>query len=110
MVKHLILLFDCFCQLIRKRTIAIERVKRYLSETIEEHKATFDGDNIRDFIDLYIKAANDGENTALYTGKYFAKAIQAIINDRIKLLQKKQTKSNKQQGTCTEHPRNVERK
>lgn len=50
--------------------MAIERVKRYLSETIDEHKATFDGENIRDFIDLYLKAAKEGENAELYTGTH----------------------------------------
>jgi len=55
-------------KLIRKRTLAIERVKKYLSETIEDHKATFDGENVRDFIDLYLKAAQDGDDTDLFTG------------------------------------------
>ena len=55
-------------QLIRKRTAAIERVKAYLSETIEEHKATFDPENIRDFIDLYLKASRDESEPELFTG------------------------------------------
>ena len=57
----------CF-QLIRKRTAAIERVKKYLSETIEDHKATFDPNNIRDFIDLYIKATKDDTAPEIFTG------------------------------------------
>jgi hypothetical protein len=56
-------------QLIRKRTAAIERVKSYLSETIEDHKVTFDPENIRDFIDLYIKASKDESEPELFTGK-----------------------------------------
>ncbi|KAH3894234.1 cytochrome P450 2U1-like [Dreissena polymorpha] len=54
-------------ELIRKRTAAIERVKSYLSETIEDHKATFDSTNIRDFIDLYLKAAQEDTDSALFT-------------------------------------------
>ncbi|KAL4223490.1 hypothetical protein ACF0H5_016961 [Mactra antiquata] len=54
-------------ELIRKRTAAIERVKRYLSETIEEHQASFDSENIRDFIDLYIKASKDDSEPELFT-------------------------------------------
>lgn len=54
-------------ELIKKRTAAIERVKRYLSETIEEHKVSFDPENIRDFIDLYIKASKDQSEPELFT-------------------------------------------
>lgn len=46
-------------------------MKRYLSETIEEHRATFDGENIRDFIDLYLKATRDGSDSELFTGNCF---------------------------------------
>ena len=60
-----------FIQLIRKRTAAIERVKKYLSETIEDHKATFDAKNIRDFIDLYIKATKDESAPEIFTGENF---------------------------------------
>ena len=55
-------------QLIRKRTAAIEQVKAYLSETIEEHKATFVPEDIRDFIDLYLKASRDESEPELFTG------------------------------------------
>ncbi|WAR03298.1 CP2U1-like protein [Mya arenaria] len=54
-------------QLISKRTAAIERVKRYLSETIGDHKASFDKDNIRDFIDLYLKASREDSEQQLFT-------------------------------------------
>ena len=43
-------------------------MKKYLSETIEEHKATFDSRNIRDFIDLYIKATKDESAPEIFTG------------------------------------------
>lgn len=54
-------------ELIRKRTAAIERVKRYLAQTIEEHKISFDVNNIRDFIDLYIRASKDSSEQELFT-------------------------------------------
>lgn len=60
-------------QLIRKRTDAIERVKHYLSDTIAEHKLSFDSENIRDFIDLYIKASKDESEPKLYTGNFISK-------------------------------------
>ena len=68
-MRILELVFVLFSQLIRKRTAAIERVKTYLSETIEDHKVTFDAENIRDFIDLYIKASKDESEPELFTGK-----------------------------------------
>lgn len=57
-----------FWQLIRKRSAAIEKVKRYLAVTIKEHEETFDPDNVRDFIDLYIKASRDKTDPEIYTG------------------------------------------
>ena len=70
-------LFVCpMFQLIRKRTAAIERVKTYLAETIDEHKETFDNADIRDFIDLYIKASREDTGKDLFTGKYVCDLLQ----------------------------------
>ena len=44
-------------------------MKKYLSETIQEHKVTFDAESIRDFIDLYIKATEDKSAPEIFTGK-----------------------------------------
>jgi len=55
-------------QLIRKRTAAIERVKKYLAETIEGHRSTFDKTHVRDFIDLYLKAQLEDAEQELFTG------------------------------------------
>lgn len=55
-------------QLISKRSAAIEKVKKYLAVTIKEHEESFDPDNIRDFIDLYIKASRDQTDPEIFTG------------------------------------------
>ena len=77
MTKHILkpnamgvdsIIIVCILQLIRKRSAAIEKVKRYLAVTIKEHEETFDPDNVRDFIDLYIKASRDKTDPEIYTG------------------------------------------
>lgn len=54
-------------ELISKRSAAIEKVKKYLAVTIKEHEESFDPDNIRDFIDLYIKASRDQTDPEIFT-------------------------------------------
>ncbi|XP_062592220.1 cytochrome P450 2J4-like [Saccostrea cucullata] len=54
-------------ELIRKRSAAIEKVKRYLAVTIKEHEESFDPGAIRDFIDLYIKASRDDSEPEIFT-------------------------------------------
>lgn len=41
---------------------------KYLAVTIKEHEESFDPDNIRDFIDLYIKASRDQTDPEIFTG------------------------------------------
>ncbi|KAJ8312151.1 hypothetical protein KUTeg_009524 [Tegillarca granosa] len=60
-------MFPSGIELIKKRSQAIEKIKRYIATTIEEHKSLFDPDNIRDFIDLYINATRDNTNPELFT-------------------------------------------
>lgn len=45
--------------MISKRSVVIEKVKKYLVVIIKEYEESFDFDNIRDFIDLYIKVLCD---------------------------------------------------
>ena len=40
-----------------------------MRERIAEHRDTFDEENVRDFIDMYLKAEKDGEETGALTGK-----------------------------------------
>ncbi|XP_060581270.1 cytochrome P450 2B4-like [Ruditapes philippinarum] len=40
-----------------KRTASVKAIRKYIYELIDEHEATFDEDNIRDFVDLYIKTS-----------------------------------------------------
>ena len=41
-----------------------------MRKRIAEHRDTFDEENVRDFIDMYLKAEKDGEETGALTGKY----------------------------------------
>ena len=66
-------------QLIQKRREAIEKVKRYLAETIADHERSFEENNIRDFIDLYIKATKDETEPEIFTGKKVIKRIISIM-------------------------------
>ena len=38
----------------RQNAARFQKVKDFLQVTIDEHKKTFDADNIRDFIDSYL--------------------------------------------------------
>ena len=40
-----------------------------LRKKIDEHRDTFDGDNVRDFIDLYLKMEQSGEENGAFSGK-----------------------------------------
>ncbi|KAK3083809.1 hypothetical protein FSP39_003541 [Pinctada imbricata] len=62
-------------ELIKKRGAAIEKVKRYLAETIAEHENSFDENNIRDFIDLYLKAAKDKTDPEIFNDANIYKVI-----------------------------------
>ena len=46
------------------------QVKDFVRERIAEHRDTFDEENVRDFIDVYLKAEKDGDETGALTGKY----------------------------------------
>ena len=42
--------------------------KSFIRKRIAEHKETFDADNLRDFIDLYLKTETSGETSGAMTG------------------------------------------
>ncbi|CAG2239121.1 CYP2K [Mytilus edulis] len=68
-------LFPSGRELIRRRSAAIEKVKRYLARTIKEHEETFDSNNIRDFIDLYHKVSMDESEPEIFTEANIYKVI-----------------------------------
>ena len=45
------------------------QIKGFVREGIAEHRDTFDEENVRDFIDVYLKAEKDGDETGALTGK-----------------------------------------
>ena len=54
-----------------ERAKSDERIKVFMLEKIREHEDTYDENNIRDFIDLYIQVARDEkeETKETFTGK-----------------------------------------
>ena len=45
------------------------QIKNFIRKIISEHRETFDEDNMRDFIDLYLKAEKSGDEDGAFTGK-----------------------------------------
>ena len=46
------------------------QIKDFVRKIITEHRETFDEDNVRDFIDIYLKAEKRGEESGALTGNY----------------------------------------
>ena len=45
------------------------QIKVFIRKIIAEHRETFDEDNVRDFIDLYLKAERCGDDDGAFTGR-----------------------------------------
>ena len=45
-------------------------IKTFVRKMIAEHRGTFDEDNIRDFIDLYLKTEKSGETSRAMSGMF----------------------------------------
>ena len=60
---------------------AYRELRRYVLNHIEDHRATFDKNHIRDLVDLYLKAANDQSTKDMDTfeGKYIYFYIDNIV-------------------------------
>jgi len=43
--------------------------KAFVAKCIAEHRDTFDEDNLRDFIDIYLKMEKDEHKNEAFTGK-----------------------------------------
>ena len=55
-----------------RKYVALDReTKDFVRTVIAEHRDTFDKDNIRDFIDIYLAAEKSGEETGALTGHWF---------------------------------------
>ncbi|XP_045211516.2 cytochrome P450 2D26-like [Mercenaria mercenaria] len=47
----------------RKRKETFISIRKYIYEQIDEHEATFDEDNIRDFVDIYLKTSSQADGS-----------------------------------------------
>ena len=47
---------------LRERREVFAKIEDFIQEAITEHEATFDENNIRDFVDLHIKTSRDHKN------------------------------------------------
>lgn len=64
----------------RKRQIAAQTlISNYISQQIEEHKETFDKNNIRDFVDIYINAERNELSNGL-KAEWLFEAIRNLFN------------------------------
>ena len=53
-----------------RKVVDIDRdIKEFVRKKTAEHRETFDEQNIRDFIDIYLKAEKDGEENGALTCK-----------------------------------------
>ncbi|KAK2176565.1 hypothetical protein NP493_655g00003 [Ridgeia piscesae] len=52
---------------VRKMLEVDREIRDFVRKRIDEHRDTFDGDNVRDFIDLYLKTEQSGEESGAFT-------------------------------------------
>ena len=57
----------------KKRNDLFKSLHKYMSEVTEEHKRSYDPDDIRDYVDAYIKEQNNqcDDKTSTFTSKHF---------------------------------------
>ena len=55
-------------------------IRDFVRKRIDEHRDTFDGDNVRDFIDLYLKTEQSGEESGAFTGQYNGNTLSSWEN------------------------------
>ena len=51
-------------ELAQEKRASIDWIKEHIRREIEQHKDTFDNENIRDFIDLYLQMARENKNAS----------------------------------------------
>ena len=44
------------------------KTRQFVRRRVREHRDTFDGENVRDFVDLYLQAERSAEADPAYTG------------------------------------------
>ena len=58
--------------------------KHYINKKIQEHRSSFDPDNLRDFIDLYLEAEAKDQNDEIHNGKYMELPALTKCNYKLK--------------------------
>lgn len=56
---------------LEEKTRTLSWIRNHIYKQIEEHKESFDPDNIRDFVDLYLQAKETDSDKIVYNGDYF---------------------------------------
>ncbi|XP_058788911.1 cytochrome P450 18a1 [Phymastichus coffea] len=68
-----------------KLTANREEMADFFQETVDQHRATFDGSNVRDLVDAYLleieKAKAEGRADQLFQGKNHDRQMQQILGD-----------------------------
>ena len=54
------------------------KTRQFVRRRVREHRDTFDGENVRDFVDLYLQAERSAEADPAYTG-----SCQSCIHVRV---------------------------
>ena len=63
----------------RIRDEAFNFIQQHVYNQIDEHKATFDNENIRDFIDLYVQAKTNEQDNEIFTGKRYLTCLTEVV-------------------------------
>ena len=59
----------CVWQVVKSLVGAFVAIDEFLEKVLEEHEKTYSPDEVRDFVDVYIKTRSESEDTHLYTRK-----------------------------------------
>ena len=72
-----------------QREKASAKIRAFMLEKIKEHEDTYDENNIRDFVDLYIQSSreNKDETKETFTSTYFKYFYRLLMADNNKTLE-----------------------
>ena len=59
----------CVWQVVQSLVGAFVAIDEFLEKILKEHEETYNPNEVRDFVDVYIKTRSESEDTHLYTRK-----------------------------------------
>ena len=59
----------CVWQVVKSLVGAFVAIDEFLEKVLKEHEETYNPNEVRDFVDVYIKTRSESEDTHLYTRK-----------------------------------------